>query len=93
MYRAQALTAQVLHVLSDTIAADKRRDAYERLLEMFHTYGFYVVNDADRRSAGLSLRNDKGWTLEELAAYECATLDALLKPIYLADIDLLGDKE
>lgn len=82
--RASQLTAMVMKLLDDHFdehgETDHRRQAYEKLMTLFHDNGFDVVTDGDRERAGVAPRDALGWTALELAEYERRTLEALLTP-------------
>ena len=82
--RASQLTAMVMKLLDDHFEehgeTDHRRQAYEKLMTLFHDNGFDVVTDGDRERAGVAPRDALGWTALERADYERATLDAMLTP-------------
>lgn len=84
--RAQMFTAQVMKTLGDLLEPDeqypkKRRDACDRLFELFHREGFDVITDEDRAMAGLEKRGELGWTDRELQILENTRMLAMLKPI------------
>lgn len=85
LMRAQHLVSAVMQKLSpyfDERQDSARRDAYEALLELFHSEGVDVITDAQRADAGLPPRGPDGYTAEEVLAIEKRRLDVLTGPIY-----------
>lgn len=97
--RAQLFANVVMQALGDLLGPDeqfpnKRRDAYERLFEIFHREGFDVITDEDRAKAGLEKRGELGWTDKELHIMEHTRLLAMMSPILSTFPASLGiDKE
>ena len=55
-------------------------EVHDKIMKLFMQEGVEVLSDNDRRKAGLSPRNDKGWTPEELMAYEKVRLALITAP-------------
>ena len=79
--RSQQMLAAVMNELGDLIPHQNRKDAYNKLFDLFMTEGVDIITDQDRRDAGLQPRDEFGTTPGELAVMELHKLDAMLKPI------------
>lgn len=83
--RATQLAAAVMDVLKPFIADDRERDAmrdaHNALFDMFYTSGAEVINDYQRHELGLPVRDVKGWTADELRAWEQHRLEMLMRPM------------
>jgi len=84
LQRATSLVAAVLQKIDPYLDRQQdraRRDAYEALIELFHSEGVDVITDHDRAAVGLPPRGPSGLTSEEMLAMEKRRLDYLLAPI------------
>lgn len=84
--RATMFTAAVMKVLDGLLEPDeayprKRRDASDRLFNLFYDEGFDVVTDEDRHNVGLPKRGELGWTDRELHILENTRIMKLLQPV------------
>lgn len=83
--RATQLTAHIMHLLSEQIRdegfLDHRRDASNKLFEMFYETGADIIRDLDRRMTGLATRGPYGYTPEELRMIEDRKFLAMMEPI------------
>ena len=76
--RAQQLTAVIMREIDDLI--ENRREAHDRIHNLFMQEGVEVITDYTRQEFGLPKRQADGWTDVEAAALEHARLQALLGP-------------
>lgn len=53
----------------------------QSILTEAHRVGAEFVTDHDRARLGLPPRDGKGWTDEEIVAYECARLELMTRPL------------
>lgn len=82
--RAQRVAAAIMNEFDRRAVAEDRHDRrrlYEALIDVLESEGVEIFTDHDRAVAGLPARGPDGWTLEEIAAFDCRMLDALLKPV------------
>lgn len=79
--RAMKLANHILHILRAYIPEHCQRDAYNVLASTLHRSGADVVLDSDRSDAGLPMRDERGWTRQELLALEHKRLELMMKPI------------
>lgn len=78
--RADLLLSIIVQKVDRYIPREHRRDLYGELLELFRNEGVELLTDYDRQQMGLPPRDDKGWTMEEIMAYEQRRIDLMLKP-------------
>ena len=83
-------TRAVLHHVLHVVRPYVRDEGYQfdelaqKLEELFYTAGAYIVTDADRAAAGLTMRDGNGLTLDELHIIEAKTLSAMVAAPALA---------
>lgn len=83
--RAQinAMVALVMNAIGKHIPDDgsSRRRAVHDLMDALHKTGASFFTEQDRIAAGLSPRDDYGWTREELVAMDLRITRAMLEPM------------
>lgn len=62
------------------LCVDLKQELQERLISLLSEKGIEVLTDYHREKLGLPLRNDQGWTIEEIIALEQKRLELLTKP-------------
>lgn len=82
--RAEQLTGMVFQAIERYIDDSERarefnirRRVFEELGTLFSAIGVEVVTDFSRVEAGLPLRNEEGYTVDELRKMEQARLEAM----------------
>lgn len=81
--RAQALVSAIMHAIYPHI--DPRGETDTRsisgaIMDLLTKRGVEVLTDYDRERVGLPPRDARGWTADEIIAYETALLNAMLRP-------------
>ncbi|MFZ4534310.1 MAG: hypothetical protein ACOYOJ_21200 [Alsobacter sp.] len=81
--RAQinSIVALVFDAIGKHVPDASRRQATYDLVDALHKTGASFFTEQDRQEAGLSPRDDHGWTREELAVMDARLLKALLEPM------------
>lgn len=85
--RAQMFSAQVMRIVDRYVCDhgeenhDNHKHLHRELFKLFYDDGFDTVTDLDRANAGLPLRDDKGWTADELRVIEMARVEQMLRPL------------
>jgi hypothetical protein len=80
--RVRALLAEVMNRLQQFIADANYREVEVALAELFSQDGVEVLTDNSRADLGLPPRDQKGWTSEELVAFERLRLERLTQPMH-----------
>ena len=87
--RAQMFAAEVLRIVNRYVCDhgeenhDNMKHLHRELFGLFYNQGFDTVTDLDRANAGLPLRDDKGWTADELRMLEHARIAAMGRPVFM----------
>lgn len=84
--RTEQFVAEVMRVVSPYICDPDARgreeaEVYRRLIDHFWTVGIDFVSDHIRAQVGLPLRNDRGWTPQELRVMEDLRIEAMMRPV------------
>lgn len=85
--RARSVAHVIMQIIEPYIENDRhlcvddcRPEVYEKLVALLSEKGIEVLTDDHREKLGLPLRNDQGWTIEEIIALEQKRLELLSKP-------------
>lgn len=77
--RAASLTAAIMNEIGDLVG-NNRQDVAKAIDNLLWRLGVDPLTDSHREAAGLPLRDNKGWTREEIYAYEAHLTHAMLRP-------------
>lgn len=80
---ADALTNAISRAIEPFLGDDEhaREDAARAIYGVLMDQGLFVLTDQDREALGLPPRDDKGWTADEIRAYEARLLDMMTRPL------------
>lgn len=86
--KADMLTAMVMREVEpyldrseEALEYNVRRRVHEALHKLFWQTGADIVTDNDRLNAGLPLRDEMGYTAEELQVMEAKMMEARMHPL------------